>query len=136
MGKRWFKYFIGYINHFDGNDIKPVSKLVDKVYIICAWKKKHGDILQYTYFKIWNQDQDLDWKDFDIEILYDKEYITTRIVQRWNYSWRPLWWIIKQKHFMYSLLDNAYWFVFTNMVQAIVLKPFQKSVNKWFDIKL
>ena len=51
MGKRWFKYFIGYINHFDGNDIKPVSKLVDKVYIICAWKKKHGDILQYTYLK-------------------------------------------------------------------------------------
>ena len=87
IGEAWWKYFIGYVNHFN-NEAKPVliklSKLSGsvkkfekvKLYYLCF--KKNKDILN-EYAEILNSIKDLIGKYFDVEVIHCNKYKSCKI---------------------------------------------------------
>ena len=87
IGEAYWKYFVGYVNHFN-NETKLVliklSKLSGsmksfekvKLYYLCF--KKSKDILN-EYAEIWNGIKDLIGKYFDIEVIHYNKYKSAKI---------------------------------------------------------
>lgn len=92
--KKRFKYFIGYVSKsydhitpFYITQIKWINKKFckSKVCVIYAWGKhkdtiiiKHGNYKR-NYNQTWNDIKDLIGKNFDTEIIFDDNYVTTKM---------------------------------------------------------
>ena len=87
IGEACWKYFVGYVNHFN-NETKLVliklSKLSGsvksfekvKLYYLCF--KKSKDMLN-EYAEIWNGIKDLIGKYFDVEVIHYNKYKSAKI---------------------------------------------------------
>ena len=87
IGEACWKYFVGYVNHFN-NQTKPVLMKLSKssgsvksfekvkLYYLCL--KKNKDILN-EYAEIWNSIKDLIGKCFDVEVIHCNKYKSAKI---------------------------------------------------------
>ena len=87
IGDACWKYFVGYVNHFNNEKKSALIKLSKlsgsvksfekvKLYYLCF--KKNKDILN-EYAEIWNSIKDLIGKYFDVEVVHYNKYKSAKI---------------------------------------------------------
>ena len=75
IGKKCFKYFIGYLNHFDGN-LTPLYITLPKLKVSL---KSFSKVKHYLCFKKNIMTYQKDKKILKVEFVHDDEYIPTKI---------------------------------------------------------
>ena len=83
IGEACWKYFIGYVNHFD-DEIKPVliklpklSGSIKKFLKVSSFKKNKDKLDEYA--EIWNRIKYLIGKYFDVEVIRYNKYKSAKV---------------------------------------------------------